>query len=60
MQEEVIIAKNKAVFGFIEPDEAVAQFNNLQQSIDNLSITMEQNMTRFFKVIQNLVQKVFK
>jgi hypothetical protein len=57
MQKEVINAKNNAVFGIIKPEEAVDQFNNLQKNIDSLSITMEQNMTRFFKVIQNESKK---
>lgn len=57
MQKEVIITKNKAVFGMIEPDEAISQFNNLQKSMDSLSVLMERNMNRFFKVVQNESKK---
>jgi hypothetical protein len=53
LQAEVIVVKNKAVFGIIRPEEAVEKFNELQKNIAEQSVLMEQNMTKFFNVIQN-------
>ena len=57
LQAEVIVVKNKAVFGIIQPEEAVEKFNELQKNIAEQGVLMEQNMIRFFNVIQNEVKK---
>lgn len=53
MQMEVIVAKNEAVFGMIEPDEAVEKFNNLTTDIMNHTTLMEKNINRYINVVQN-------
>jgi hypothetical protein len=53
LQESVIVAKNKAVFGIIDPTEAVATFDSLKADIDKYSVLLEQYMNKLFNVIQN-------
>jgi hypothetical protein len=54
VQEQTIIAKNKAVFGIITPDDAVDMFDQLKTEIDKHVILMEKNINRLAEVTHNV------
>ena len=54
IQEQIIIAKNKAVFGIIEPQDAVNKFDELRVLIDKHSILLERNINKLIAVTYNL------
>ena len=54
IQEQIIIAKNKAVFGIIEPQDAVNKFDELRVLIDKHSILLERNINKLIAVTHNL------
>jgi hypothetical protein len=54
VQEQIIIAKNKAVFGIITPEDAVNMFDQLKTEIDKHAILMEKNINRLAEVTHNV------
>lgn len=54
VQEKIIIAKNKAVFGIIKPEDAVVLFDGLKTDIDKYSVQMENIIRQLTDVTHNV------
>lgn len=57
IQEQIIIAKNKAMFEIIPPQEAVEQFDKMQIENENITSTRERSLNQLINIVQNPIKQ---
>jgi len=57
LQKNIIIAKNKAIFGIIQPQDAVTQFDKMQIDIGKVSVIRERSLNQLINIVQNPIKQ---